>query len=145
MITVSSRVRQVPPIALSDLGFNDRMIPEPARHHLELMLSVAHAKAPLTPVARSLTGEAATVPSLCEVVRDGTLPQLVQALENRFGVALRFSIARNKYFSRSIGGGFVWVPSDDSLPALTLFYSWQLYGLDPLHRERSEPGLSILS
>ena len=145
MITVSSRVRQVPPIALSDLGFDDRMIREPARHHLERMLSVAHATAPLTPVARSLTGEAATMPSLREVVRDSTLPRLAQALENRFGVALRFSITRRSYFSPSIGGGFVWDHSDDSLPVLTLFYSWQLHGLDPLYRERRETGLVILS
>lgn len=144
-MTALPYVLRNPRIDLRALGFGERDLPPPAQGHLERMLSVAHATAPLTPVALSLMGSEAVVPSLRDVVRDGSLSRLEQVLWHRFGVALRFSVSHQNAFYQSVCGGYLWGSYDGMPEVLTMFYSWHHHGHDPLYRERREHGLVILT
>lgn len=144
-MTELAAVVQAPRVRLSELGVDEWDIPSPARDHLERMLSRAHNTAPLTPVALSLMGPEAVVPSLLDVVRDGSLSLLERELERHFGEALRFSVSRRNIFYRSVGGGHVWGALDGISGMLTIFYSQHPFGQVPPFRNRREEGLVILT
>lgn len=144
--TLTRCTAEAPPLNLRHLGISDRVVPMPASDHLERMLGIAHATTPPTPVALSLTGPAATVPALLEVVHDGTLRKIEMALKVRYGVALCFSVSRNQMFYRSICGGHLW-GRFDGMPedVLTIFYSQHPFAHVPPFRDRREEGLIILT